>query len=305
MQTDLQRRAFLVGMVASSAVSSIAGAAGATENVSYLFHEAQLVRHLGGLRFLARFVSDDGRALSSADFGLLPARCLLPEAWPRYSNLPPLPWQEKANTDLISRLEGQYVRLSSREWQEVSPDRFGHRVLTLEEANTDIELNRTLIKEGLVVASARDAAWRNAHTGHLRNNETRLLLEDARVFALDYAAEDAAHSAKRGLWSAGWKHLSAQSASQYTKYYRGFVIVRGTPLSHQETNTLNWLNFGHNPKRDFTLAIPRALRSRLIQLHKIEISELPGHTLEMRGWLEWRGGPYINLSAPHRLRILD
>ena len=304
MRSRLWRRDFLAGLTASVFAAPRVARADAVEESSGVFHEAEILRHLGALRFLARFVSEGGRALSAAEFGIIPARRLLPEAWPRYDDQPAAPWGAAVEAAVSARLEGVRVRLAEREWREVAEDRFGHRALSFMEADADIEINRLLIAEGLAVASARDAGFRGARSGRLRDEEARLLREDAGVFARDFAAEEEARAMRRGVWGNGLRVLMPETASGYTARWRGFGIIRGVPLSHQERSTLDWLNFGHDPRTDFTLAIPRILRTRVEELLGEEISGFPGRGLEMRGWVEWRGGPYVVLSAPHRLRLL-
>ena len=64
-----------------------------------------------------------------------------------------------------------------------------------------------------------------------------------------------------------------------------------------------YLNFGADYRTDFTISIaPRDLKrfpaeDRLLNGYR-------GRLVRVRGWLEWRNGPMINVTHPEQIEVL-
>lgn len=81
-----------------------------------------------------------------------------------------------------------------------------------------------------------------------------------------------------------------------------FQIVRGRIASVGRTKSAVYLNFGKDPRTDFTVRIPRMVLRRN-EAWNAALEKLNGRTIEVRGWIERRNGPMISLTHPGELIV--
>jgi hypothetical protein len=82
-----------------------------------------------------------------------------------------------------------------------------------------------------------------------------------------------------------------------------FEIVEGRIESVATRGGRIYLNFGSDWRRDFTVA----LRSRLVQSEPEKLQHLlslKGTRIRVRGWIERRNGPLIDISDPNEIEFL-
>jgi micrococcal nuclease len=138
-----------------------------------------------------------------------------------------------------------------------------------------------------------------------------LRLGHVRVFtqagAADRAAdmlklEAEARAAKRGLWAlAAYTLRGDEEAGRFTE---SFQLVEGRVLKAASARELYYLNFGRDFRRDFTIGLDRAAL-RLFRRGGIEPNALEGKRIRIRGWVLWRGGPYIGATHPEQVEVLE
>jgi micrococcal nuclease len=115
-------------------------------------------------------------------------------------------------------------------------------------------------------------------------------------------AEDEARENRRGLWDRGFYRV--RSVEELWPVMNSFQIVQGTPLKLEQLKERTYLNFGDDYATDFTLVI--AARDRkLFDGGPWKLEDLVGRRLRIRGWVELRGGPLIEITYPEQIEVLE
>jgi hypothetical protein len=119
------------------------------------------------------------------------------------------------------------------------------------------------------------------------------------------SAKRAARTAHRGLWTdPNFAPLSAENRSWLEAERGRFALVEGKVLSVRECGATIYVNFWRRWTRDFTVTILRRLQKAFVAAG-IEPNKLAGRSIEVRGWIEQRGGPVISAEAPEQIELLD
>ena len=117
------------------------------------------------------------------------------------------------------------------------------------------------------------------------------------------ALEDEARQARRGLWARGAYRVRSADANLWP-FLNSIQIVEGTPLKLEHLRDRTYLNFGADHTTDFTLTI--AARDRkLFDAMPWRLEDLIGRRLRIRGWLELRGGPLIEIAYPEQIEVVE
>lgn len=118
------------------------------------------------------------------------------------------------------------------------------------------------------------------------------------------AAERAARSDRRGLWAdPNFAPLAAENLARLTAEQGRFALVEGKVLSVHVTSGTIYLNFGRRWTRDFSVLIGRR-RQRAFAAAGIDVSALKDRRIRVRGWIEQRRGPIIEVDAPEQIELL-
>jgi len=118
------------------------------------------------------------------------------------------------------------------------------------------------------------------------------------------AAEGAARTAKLGLW--GDPRYFPKQAEDVTglSAERGrFTLVEGKIVSVRESGGAIYVNFGRRWSEDFTVTIAKR-KERQFAAAGLDPRTLTGRHVMVRGWIEERGGPWIEASAPEQIEIV-
>ncbi|MFO0986695.1 MAG: thermonuclease family protein [Alphaproteobacteria bacterium] len=138
-----------------------------------------------------------------------------------------------------------------------------------------------------------------------------LRLGHARVFTQPGSAERAAEmlkaeaearAARRGLWALA--AYAVRGDEEAGRDADSFQIVEGRVLKAAAAREIVYLNFGRDIRRDFTVGIDRAAL-RAFRRAGTDPKSLEGKRIRIRGWVLWRGGPYIGATHPEQLEVLD
>jgi micrococcal nuclease len=210
---------------------------------------------------------DDGRAVRLAGIRV-PAESAGERAAPGLA--------EQARAALRELLDGRMVTLSPA---EAPYDRYGRLVAHIERAD-GLWLQRALLERGLAQVQTRPG-------------------EAARAGEM-LAIEHGARAARRGLWAEpAFMPLEADRIDDSIGRFR---IVRGRVLRVAPTERHVYLNFGAAWHADFTVRVRRAELSRA--LAGVDLEELLGRAVEVRGVVLEAGGPLIELTHPEQLQVL-
>jgi endonuclease YncB( thermonuclease family) len=121
--------------------------------------------------------------------------------------------------------------------------------------------------------------------------------------------ESAARKAKAGLWAdAYFNVLDAGAPTDVLAHQGRFALVEGMVVSVRESGSMIYLNFGRRWSEDFTVTIQKR-NERNFTAAGLEVKELAGRRLRVRGFIEARGvsagSPWIAAEHPEQIEIAD
>lgn len=161
---------------------------------------------------------------------------------------------------------------------------------------------RLLVQVWLATASGGRGDWLQGRllSAGLARVATTL---DSRNLAKDMLQLEAtARAARLGLWSdRTYAVLSADDASHHLN---SFQIVEGRVLKAAVRRGRGYLNFGADYRTDFTLGFD-AGALRLLEDAGVSLSSYEGVRLRARGWLRWYNGPFIDVTHPEQIEVLE
>ena len=118
------------------------------------------------------------------------------------------------------------------------------------------------------------------------------------------AAERLGRAAKLGLW-ADPRYLPKQAddVAGLSAERGRFTLVEGKVVSVRESGGTIYVNFGRRWSEDFTVTILKRNERQFIDAG-LRPSGLSGRRVMVRGWIEERGGPWIDAMGPEQIEII-
>jgi endonuclease YncB( thermonuclease family) len=117
------------------------------------------------------------------------------------------------------------------------------------------------------------------------------------------SAEGAARHGKLGLWNKA-ENLRADNPAALLAERGGFMVVEGRVLSVRESGGSIYLNFGRRWSEDFTVTILKRNERKLAEAG-LKPQRLEGRNVRIRGFIEERGGPWIEVTAAGQVELAD
>ena len=164
-----------------------------------------------------------------------------------------------------------------------TPDRYGRQPAFVFLVPTETLLQEELLAQGKALASATVA--------------------DKECAAVLMAAEAAARQAKRGIWSDPAAIKNTESSGDILAGIGRFTVVEGKVLSVRQAGATTYLNFGRNWTRDFAVTISRRMLAAFEAAGMVPKS-LENRRIRVRGWVEARGGPRIEVLRVGQIELL-
>ena len=119
------------------------------------------------------------------------------------------------------------------------------------------------------------------------------------------SAERKARAAGLGLWAdTAYLTQSADNPGQILAQRGRFTLVEGRVLSVGESGAVFYLNFGRRWSEDFTVTVLKRNERRFIAAG-LELKKLAGRHVRVRGTVEERGGPWIEVSRPEQIELAE
>ncbi len=118
------------------------------------------------------------------------------------------------------------------------------------------------------------------------------------------ATETTARAARLGIWANRAVIKNAESPGDILTRIGQFTLVEGQVLSARQAGATFYVNFGRRWTRDFAVTIPRRSMS-LIERTGIPLNSLANRRIRVRGWIEQRGGPRIEVSRPGQIELAE
>jgi endonuclease YncB( thermonuclease family) len=115
--------------------------------------------------------------------------------------------------------------------------------------------------------------------------------------------ERKARADRLGLWGDPYSVMKEAQYPDDVLTERGrFALVGGKVLSVNESGGLVYLNFGRRWTEGFTVTVAKR-NQRMFTAAGLDPKTLAGRDIEVRGWIEGRGGPAIEASRPDQIEI--
>jgi endonuclease YncB( thermonuclease family) len=119
------------------------------------------------------------------------------------------------------------------------------------------------------------------------------------------ARERAARDAKLGLWAEPYYSVRrADDPSTIAADLGRFTVVEGRVLSVRESGGHIYVNFGRRWSEDFTVTILKR-NERSFASAGLDPKRLDGQSVRVRGFIEVRGGPWIEALRPEQIELLE
>jgi len=164
-----------------------------------------------------------------------------------------------------------------------SPDRYGRQPAFVYLAGSETPVQGILLAQGEALVSA-DVA-------------------DKDCAGILNAAEAEARRARRGFWADPAAIKNAESPGDILAGIGRFTVVEGRVLSVRQAGATTYLNFGRNWTRDFAVTISRRAAAAF-EAAGIGLKSLENRRVRVRGWVEARGGPRIELLRVGQIEML-
>lgn len=163
------------------------------------------------------------------------------------------------------------------------------------------------------LGAAKDGSWlqhtlvQNGHAYFMPHSHRSKAADDLRT------AEATARQDKKGLWA--YDALSVVRADSKDLRPGWFQIIRGKVLSEKRLKGRTYLNFGDDWRKDFTVEIPKRLYRQFgageratadqsaTRFEPVQLG-FEGRQIEVRGWVEWAGGPKIIIEHAAQLSLV-
>ena len=117
-------------------------------------------------------------------------------------------------------------------------------------------------------------------------------------------AEQQARQSGLGVWGhASYQVRPADRHWELLRFRSSYQLVEGKILERADVRGRIYLNFGENWREDFTITVQPA-NKRVFEDAGTNFASLKGRRVQVRGWIERRGGPLIEIHHPSQLEVL-
>jgi endonuclease YncB( thermonuclease family) len=185
------------------------------------------------------------------------------------------------NTAALAALTaGREVMLAG---QDDAPDRYGRQSAFVFIGSSETTVQSELLSQGEALVST--------------------MVTDKACAAALMAAEGAARQGKRGIWGDPTAIKNTESPGDILAGIGQFALVEGKVLSVRQSGTTTYLNFGRNWTRDFAATISRRVVAAF-EGAGFSPKSLENKRIRVRGWIETRGGPRIEILRVGQIELL-
>ncbi len=181
---------------------------------------------------------------------------------------------------LSAILAGKDVRLNGT---DDTPDRYGRQNAFVVLTGTGTLVQGMLLSQGAALSTADIA--------------------DKECAAALSTAEADARAAKKGTWAGNTVIKNAESADDILTGIGRFLLVEGKVLSVRQAGAMTYLNFGRRWTRDFAATISRR-NMPAVESAGIALKSLENRRIRVRGWVEARPGPRIEVVRAGQIEVL-
>jgi endonuclease YncB( thermonuclease family) len=116
-------------------------------------------------------------------------------------------------------------------------------------------------------------------------------------------AEAAARQARRGTWANSSIIKNAENPADILTHIGQFAVVEGRVLSVRQAGGTVYVNFGRRWTQDFAATISRRMIPSF-EAAGVAPASLENRRVRIRGWVERRGGPRINVLRVGQIEVI-
>jgi endonuclease YncB( thermonuclease family) len=199
----------------------------------------------------------------------------------RLAGIEPVTPEKADRTAALSAVvAGHDVTLSG---PDDAPDRYGRQTAFVFVDGSEAPVQSLLLAQGAALVAATVA--------------------DRDCASVLTAAEAVARQAKRGIWGDPAAIKNAESPGDILAGIGRFTVVEGKVVSVRQAGATTYLNFGRNWTRDFAVTISRRMIGA-IEAAGPALKSLENRRIRVRGWVEARGGPRIEVLRVGQIELL-
>jgi endonuclease YncB( thermonuclease family) len=199
----------------------------------------------------------------------------------RLAGIEPPPDDAGKATELLrSLVAGRDVSLAGEDDQ---PDRYGRQRAFVSLRNPALLVQAELLRQGTVLAYP---------PGSDQDCSRELL-----------GAENAGRLAQRGIWGSPAAIKNAERPDDILAGIGRFLVVEGKILSARQAGATFYVNFGRRWTRDFAVTISRRIIPSF-ESAGLDLKSLVNKRVRVRGWVEKRGGPRMEMVRPSQLELI-
>lgn len=119
------------------------------------------------------------------------------------------------------------------------------------------------------------------------------------------AHENSARTGRLGLWAEPVYVIGKAEDPAGVLESRGrFALVEGKVVSVRESGGTIYVNFGRRWSEDFTVTIAKR-NERAFAAAGLVPKSLSGRRVRIRGWIEERGGPWVEAARPEQIEVMQ
>jgi len=117
--------------------------------------------------------------------------------------------------------------------------------------------------------------------------------------------ENSARATRLGLWAEPVYVIGKAEDPGAVLESRGrFALVEGKVVSVRESGGTIYVNFGRRWSEDFTVTIAKR-NERAFFAAGLVPKSLSGRRVRIRGWIEERGGPWVEAARPEQIEVMQ
>jgi endonuclease YncB( thermonuclease family) len=263
-------------MQPSIAVTARCGRRLAAVLPSLMLAAASLPAHAAGCSFAPQGEGRVAAVIDGRTFRLQDGREV------RLAGIEPALSENASRTAALSAvIAGQAVTLTG---EDDTPDRYGRQTAFAFLEGSDRPVQSLLLAQGNALVSAEIA--------------------DKDCAGMLNAAEAEARRARRGTWADSAAIKNAESPGDILAGIGRFTVVEGKVLSVRQAGATTYLNFGRNWTRDFAVTISRRMAAAF-EADGIGLKSLENRRIRVRGWVEARRGPRIEVLRVGQIEMLS
>jgi endonuclease YncB( thermonuclease family) len=208
----------------------------------------------------------------------------------------------------LALTDGREVRLAAIEVPDAEPagklaleKMLGGRAVKLKRVGEEKDRHGRLLAHVFAADDTRSMQQTMLAAGHAR---VAARVGDMACARQLLGAEQAARAAGLGLWSdAAYAPRRVDDPAAVLAERGRLTLVEGKVVSVRESGGTIYVNFGARWSEDFTASVLKR-NERVFAVDGLELKKLAGRAVRLRGVIEERGGPWIELIRPEQVELL-